>query len=84
MVDDVANTWLYIDPASGEAVKTLTRNTRLRRWLYRFLHTLDIPMLKKMDGLRKTILVLLCLMGLAISVTGFVIGIKWFKRNLGW
>ncbi len=80
-VDDAARTHLYINPANGDRVKKLTKNTRVRRWLYRFLHTLDLPILKKVDWLRKTLLVLLSLLGLSVSITGFVISLKWFKRN---
>ncbi|NOU61133.1 PepSY domain-containing protein [Marinifilum caeruleilacunae] len=80
-LSDAAQTWLYIDPASGERIKKLTKNSRVRRWLYRFLHTFDIPILKKYDWIRKTILLLLSFAGLAVSITGLVISVKWFKRN---
>lgn len=78
---DAANTWLYIDPASGERIKKLTINTRLRRWLYRFFHTLDLAILKQNDPLRKTLLILLSLVGLAVSITGLMLSFKWFRRN---
>lgn len=80
-IDDVAKTWLYIDPASGERVKKLNKNSRLRRWLYRFFHTLDLAILKQYDTLRKTILILLSLVGLAVSITGLMLSFKWFRRN---
>lgn len=80
-IEDAGNTWLYIDPANGEQVRSLTKNTRMRRWLYRFLHTFDIPILKKYDWLRKTILIVLSLAGLVISLTGLVVSVKWFKRT---
>lgn len=81
-LDDAAKTWLFINPSNGDEVRRLTKNTRVRRWTYRFLHTLDIPLLKKHDGLRKTILVLLSLIGLALSISGLVLSLKWFKRTL--
>lgn len=80
-LSDAANTWLYIDPVSGERVKKLTKNSRLRRWLYRFFHTFDLAILKQNDTLRKTILILLSLVGLAVSITGMMLSFKWFRRN---
>ncbi len=81
-LEDAAETWIYINPASGAEVKRLTKNSRVRRWLYRFLHTFDIPPLKKVDGLRKTILILLSIGGIVVSFTGLVLSRRWFNRNL--
>lgn len=81
-LSDAAKTWLYIDPASGECIKTHTKNTRIKRWLYRFLHTFDIPILKKYDALRKGILLLVSIAGLAISITGLFLSFRWFRRNV--
>ena len=78
---DAAETWLYIDPASGERIKKLTRNSRLRRWLYRFLHTFDISILKQYNTVRKILLILLSLVGLMVSITGLVLSFKWGMRN---
>lgn len=80
-VNDAWGTALYVNPQNGDLVKKTTKNSRVRRWLYRFLHTFDIPILKKYDGLRKTILILLSIAGLAVSLTGLVLSFKWFKRN---
>lgn len=83
-LNDVASTWLYIDPATGENVQKIDRNYRARRWLYRALHTFNFPWLQKADWLRKAILLLLCLACFAISLTGCVLKYKLFiqKKNL--
>jgi uncharacterized iron-regulated membrane protein len=81
-VGDTSGTWLYINPTNGDLVKSMTKNTRLRRWLYRFLHTFDSPFLKKHESLRKSILLILSLAGLVVSISGLVLSVKWFKRKL--
>ena len=74
-------TRLYVSPASGEVVKSYTNNDRWRRWLYRCLHTLDFPFLKKHDWLRKALLVFLSIGGTMVSVSGFALGVKWIIRK---
>lgn len=80
-LEDAAQTWLYINPATGEEVKRVTRNTRLRRWLYRALHTFDFQTLKEANGVRKTILVTLSIGGLVVSVSGFTLSYNWIRRK---
>lgn len=79
--EDAAATCLYINPDTGEEVRRTTRNSRIRRWLYRALHTFDFPALKKVDPLRKALLIFLSLGGLAISITGLALSIRWFRRK---
>ena len=43
--DDPRKTWLYLDPQHGAAVLKQERLTRLNRWLYHGLHSLDVPFL---------------------------------------
>lgn len=79
--NDAAQTWLFIDPKTGDNVKTIDRNYRARRWLYRALHTFNFPVLQNIAWLRKSILFVLCLTCLAISLTGFMLSFKFFKRK---
>ena len=80
---DSANTWLYINPSTGEEVKRYNKNTRLRRWLYQGLHKFNIQFLvKEADWFRKLLLVLLSLGGIAVCLTGVWISKKWLKRTI--
>jgi len=79
--DDEARTWLYINPETGEQLRRLTSNYRLRRWLYRGLHTFNFPFLAELDWLRKTILFILCSFLLVVGVTGFILMLKWIRRT---
>ena len=71
--------WFHIDGASGAVIERLDGPRRAYRWLYRALHTLDIPVLMAHPALRSALIVVLCGCGLAFSLTGCVIA--W--RRLG-
>lgn len=80
-LEDEDNTSMYINSKTGEVVKSYTTNDRWRRWLYRSLHTLDFPFLKQHDWLRKLLLIFISLGGTAVSLSGFILGIKWIKKK---
>ncbi|PKQ68354.1 hypothetical protein BZG01_03815 [Labilibaculum manganireducens] len=78
---DADHTCMYIHPKTGEVIKSYNSNDRGRRWLYKSLHTLDFPFLKQHEWLRKFLLLFLSLGGTVVSVSGFVLGIKWIRRK---
>jgi hypothetical protein len=43
--DDPQQTWLYFDPQLGAVVQKEETRTRIERWLYNGLHSLDFPYL---------------------------------------
>ena len=43
--DDPEETWLYFDPYRGVIARKEDRLTRLNRWLYQGMHSLEIPFL---------------------------------------
>jgi hypothetical protein len=65
--------WFDIDGASGALLEKLDSSGRAYRWLFGGLHTLNFPALTSRPLLRATIIVALCLCGLAFSLTGVVI-----------
>jgi uncharacterized iron-regulated membrane protein len=67
---DPAETWLYLDPRRAEVVKRLDASGRLNRWLYKFLHCLDLPWLLRHDWLRQAIMLALLSGGLLLCLTG--------------
>ena len=68
--------WIDIDGASGAVIERLDASRRAYRWLYRALHTWDVPMLMAHPALRSMLIVVLCGCGLAFSLTGCVIAWK--------
>ena len=67
--DDAEETWLYIDPSRGAIVRKEERLTRLNRWLYHGLHSLDFPFLYYRRPLWDIVVIGLSLGGVALSVT---------------
>jgi hypothetical protein len=72
--------WFDIDGADGSVLQRLDASRRAYRWFYSALHTLDFPVLMAHPRLRDVLIVGLCALGLAFSVTGIVIG--WRRLRL--
>ncbi|HEX7822505.1 MAG TPA: PepSY domain-containing protein [Sphingobium sp.] len=72
--DDPGQTWLHVDPATGELLGQMGAGRRTYRWLFAALHSFDLPWLLMWWPVREGLLLLLSAAGLGISVTGIVIG----------
>lgn len=72
--------WYQIDGASGANLEKLDAQRRTYRWLYRALHTFDLPALMTRPSLRTAMIVILCALGVAFSITGMVIA--WRRLRL--
>jgi len=79
-LNDGFGTSVFIDPATGKAVEYFNANKKDRRWLTKGLHKFDFSIFNKADWLRKTILIIVCLIGTAVSFTGVLLSWKWIKR----
>lgn len=77
---DAAQTWVHIDPASGVVLGKLDRRQRVKRWLFAFLHSWDLPVFLASRPAWDMALILLSLGGLALSATGVVIGLRRLQR----
>ncbi|QQO21231.1 PepSY domain-containing protein [Bradyrhizobium diazoefficiens] len=66
--------WFDIDGAEGSVLQRLDASRRAYRWFYGALHTLDFPILMAHPRLRNGLIVGLCVLGFAFSITGTVIG----------
>ncbi len=66
---DPQRTWLYVSPVRGAIVRKEERLTRLNRWLYHGLHSLDFPFLYYRRPLWDIVVIVLSLAGLALCVT---------------
>jgi hypothetical protein len=67
--DDRRRTWLYIDVLRGTAVRKEESLTRVNRWLYHGLHSLDFPPLYRRRPLWDIVVIVMSLGGLASVVT---------------
>jgi hypothetical protein len=66
---DAQQTWLYLDPGRGGIVQRSEKVTRLRRWLYQGLHSLDFPFLYYKRPLWDIVVIVLSIGGLVLSAT---------------
>lgn len=69
---DPQRTWLYVNLTRGSVVRKEERLTRINRWLYHGLHSLDFPFLYYRRPLWDVFVLGLCLGGLVLSVTTIV------------
>jgi hypothetical protein len=78
---DPPYTWLYVDPRRGTIVRKEERLTRVNRWLYHGLHSLDFPFLYDRRPLWDIVVVVLSLGGLALSTTTMVPAWRRLRRH---
>jgi uncharacterized iron-regulated membrane protein len=73
-LDDPDTTVLYISPRSARIEVASNRHDFVYRWLYHGLHRLDLPVLVAYPLLRDIAIIALSLLGIALSLTGCVLG----------
>ena len=69
-------TWLYIDPRASELVANVHRYSRIERWLYNGLHSLDFRFWYAKRPLWDLGMIALLLGGLAGSSLGLYYGVR--------
>jgi hypothetical protein len=79
---DPDRTWLYIDPGMNRVLGSYTRLSRLERWIYHGLHSLDFSFWYYNLTLWRTGMIVLSLGGLATSAIGFFLGLKRLTRGM--
>ena len=68
--DDPNQTWLHIDPATGQVLNEMDSYQRAERWLFALLHSWDwLPLLRNRP-LWDIVMLVLAAGGLALSATG--------------
>ena len=76
--DNPGETWLYLDPVRARIIRRLDSNGRLNRWLYHFLHCLDLPWLVRNEIIRQAILLFLMAGGTILCFSGVW---SWLRRK---
>src|SRR5262245_5096791 len=86
--DDPQQTWLYCDPLVGAIVHKEEKLSRIERWLYKGLHSLDFPFLYQSRPAWDITVIFLSLGGCFLSITAVWLtwrrtmrGIKWRRIN---
>ena len=78
---DPGETWFYIDPSNSQMLSQITRLSRIERWLYNGLHSLDFPFWYDLRPLWDIGMIVLLLGGLASSSIGLVVGFSRVARG---
>jgi hypothetical protein len=79
---DATATWLYLDPFHGSIARKEERLSRLNRWLYHGLHSLDFPWLYQRRPLWDIVVIAISLGGLLVSVSSAPAGWRRIARVL--
>ena len=79
---DPGETWFYIDPSNSTMLSQVTRLSRIERWLYNGLHSLDFPFWYDMRPAWDIVMLLLLLGGLISSSVGLVLGFSRVARGV--
>ena len=73
---------MHVDPHSARILESYLATSRLERWLYHGLHSLDFPLLYKYRPLWDIVVLVLMAGGTALCVTSVWIG--WKRLRKGW
>ena len=79
--DDPDQTWLYIDPGSGQLSRSVHRLDRVERWIYHGFHSLDFGFWYYNRPIWDIAVIVLSLGGLATSTIGLYVGIRRLWRG---
>ena len=80
-LDDPAETWVYIDPEMSQILSQVHRLSRVERWLYNGLHSLDFAFWYNRRPLWDIGMIVLLLGGLMTSGIGLVLGVRRIRRG---
>jgi hypothetical protein len=81
-LDDPLDSWLYIDPQSSRLLGNVHRYSRVERWVYNGLHSLDFRFWYSKRPLWDIGMILLLAGGLTTSILGWWLGVRrLFRRN---
>jgi PepSY-associated TM region len=80
-LDDAAQSGFYIDPKTGAVVESYGTRSRLERWLYHGLHSMDLPWLYANRPAWDVLVLTLMLGGTALSFTSLLIAGKVIRRK---
>ena len=80
---DPGETWVYVDPETSQLLAQVPRLSRVERWLYSGLHSLDFSFWYNSRPLWDIGMLVLLLGGLASSAIGLFVGFARVARGVG-
>jgi hypothetical protein len=80
--DDPAESWIYVDPVRGDVLSIIHKYSRVERWLYNGLHSLDFAFWYHKRPFWDVAVILLLCGGLATSLLGLYLGLRRLGRDI--
>ncbi len=80
--DDPAQSWVYVDPQQSQLLTVVSSSSRVERWLYNGLHSLDFAFWYHKRPLWDIGVIVLLMGGLLGSCTGFYFGMRRLKNDI--
>jgi hypothetical protein len=80
-VNDPGGSMYYVDLKTARIVESNVARSRLNRWLYHGLHSMDLPWLYKHRPVWDILVLALMLGGASLSVTSVILGWQYLKRG---
>jgi hypothetical protein len=80
--DDPEESWIYVDPQKSELLSLIHRYSRVERWIYSGLHSLDFAFWYHKRPLWDLGVIILLAGGLAVSFIGLYFGLRRLKKDL--
>jgi hypothetical protein len=78
--DDLADTWLHVDLATGKILDQLDEGRRAYRFWFNALHSHDLPWMLDRPGLRRAWIVALCGLGFLFSCNAVLLAWRRLRR----
>jgi hypothetical protein len=79
--DDPAETWVYVDPAMSQMLAQIPKLSRVERWLYNGLHSLDFSFWYNQRPLWDIVMLTLLTGGLVSACLGMAMGVQRLRRG---
>ena len=78
--NDPQRSMYYVDPKTARIVAGYSSHSRLNRWLYHGLHSLDFPWLYRNGALWQAVMLTLLSGGIALSLTALILATRVVRR----
>jgi hypothetical protein len=79
---DAGRTWVYMDPQNARMAARRDRVSRAHRWVFNFLHSFDLPVLRSNRVARESLLLLLLAGATLVSFTAVWLTGRWVKNKM--